>query len=599
MSKNFFSDVVKGDTLIPGQNGALQYRHITSHDEAKNLALELFGGVNRGDPMDEKLALLDELPADSMYYILLAMFHLRSIEDGKGERMLFYKVFMILFGKCPVTAMTLLKHIVLSPHGYLNDLNNLYILHILDPTVPINHQLRTFIVDMWVNIVEDEMGNALVHKWIPREGSKYNSLALALSLRLWTSGISKPLLKVKNPKDKYAHKKAYRRLIQVLAPKGKPTIERLLCDIGQGHVSEDDVKSRCGTDFGWLPSIATTKSRRAIKNVTKDGSERHHKTCSSLDLRPLVASYWDAHMKRVATGKSEIKAGAIDHKMMASEFYGLRQPDPVLEAQMTSILGIIGGTSVLSSTVSVLDVSASMEGVPLMMCLYLGYFVTQLSDGVWKNRAITFHTIPSWITVTGDSHKARMDSIRRADWGGSTNFLLTLRLILNLAKEHGLPQSALPKTLFIFSDMQFNSADSRFGGTTYQIAAKEWRDAGYVLPMIVFWNLASRTTGFAVNGDTPNTVLLSGFSPVLLKMFLSGHPIFKIKDPTPMDVMMLDFWGDSYKPVRELISKVQTDLHASGKKPELIIPSDDDDPYGKLGDSDDDDSDGGLDDDDV
>jgi hypothetical protein len=549
--------------------------------------------------MDEKLGAIQDLPDNSVYYLLLAMFHLRSTKDGKGERMLFYKVFMILFGKCPVTAIALLKHIVLSPHGYLNDLNNLFILHTLDPTVPINHQLRTLIVDMWVNIVEDEKGNALVHKWIPREGSKYNSLALALSQRLWTSGISKPLLKVKNPKDKFAYKKAYRRLIQVLAPKGKPTIERLLCDIGQDHVSEDDIKSRCGTDFGWLPSIATTRYRRAIQNLDKDGYERHHKTCSSLDLRPVVASYWDAHMKRVATGKSEVKAGAIDHKTMASEFYGLRKPDPVLEAQMTSLLGIIAGTLALDSVISVLDVSGSMMGLPLMMCLYLGYIVTQLSNSVWKNRAITFHTNPSWITVTGDSHKARMDSIKRADWGGSTNFLLTLRLILNLAKEHGLPQSALPKTLFIFSDMQFNSADSSFGRTTYQIAAKEWRDAGYVLPMIVFWNLASRTTGFAVNGDTPNTVLLSGFSPVLLKMFLSGHPIFKIKDPTPMDVMMLDFWGDSYKAVRDLIANVQKDLLAAGKKPELAIPSDDDDPYGKLRDNDDDDSDGGLDDDDV
>jgi hypothetical protein len=542
--------------------------------------------------MDEKLGAIQDLPDNSVYYLLLAMFHLRSTKDGKGERMLFYKVFMILFGKCPVTAIALLKHIVLSPHGYLNDLNNLFILHTLDPTVPINHQLRTLIVDMWVNIVEDEKGNALVHKWIPREGSKYNSLALALSQRLWTSGISKPLLKVKNPKDKFAYKKAYRRLIQVLAPKGKPTIERLLCDIGQDHVSEDDIKSRCGTDFGWLPSIATTRYRRAIQNLDKDGYERHHKTCSSLDLRPVVASYWDAHMKRVATGKSEVKAGAIDHKTMASEFYGLRKPDPVLEAQMTSLLGIIAGTLALDSVISVLDVSGSMMGLPLMMCLYLGYIVTQLSNSVWKNRAITFHTNPSWITVTGDSHKARMDSIKRADWGGSTNFLLTLRLILNLAKEHGLPQSALPKTLFIFSDMQFNSADSSFGRTTYQIAAKEWRDAGYVLPMIVFWNLASRTTGFAVNGDTPNTVLLSGFSPVLLKMFLSGHPIFKIKDPTPMDVMMLDFWGDSYKAVRDLIANVQKDLLAAGKKPELAIPSDDDDPYGKLRDNDDDDSDG-------
>jgi hypothetical protein len=551
-----------------------------------NLALEIFGGVNRGDSMEEKLRDLRDLPANKLYYILLlAMFHLRSIKDGKGERMLFYKVFMILFDKCPLTSIALLKHIVLTGHGYLKDLNNLFILHILDPTVPINHRLRTLIIDMWVNIIEDEikkpqkLRNTLVHKWLPREGSVYNSLFLALSKILWTKGITTSLTK---SKGKFAYKKAYRRLIQLLTPEGKPTIERFLSDIGQDLSSEDDIKSRCGTDFGWVPSIATTKFRMAISNRTKDGRERSHKSTSSLILRPLVANCWNTHLHRVTTGESKINAGAVDHSYTASQIYNSTEPDPVIEAQMTEILKIIAGSSVLSSAMAVCDVSGSMYGLAMMMCIYLGYIVSQVSIDVWKNKAITFHSTPSWINVTGDSHKAKMDSIKSAGWGGSTNIILTFRLILNLAKQFRLPQSDLPKTLFIFSDMHFNSADSSFNRTAYQTVADEWRLSGYKLPMIVFWNLAAHTTGFAVNGDTPNTVLLSGFSPVLLKMFLSGHPIFKIKNPTPMDVMMLDFWGDSYKPVRNLIANVQKDLIAAGKKPELDPPSDDDNPYTKL-----------------
>ena len=43
----------------------------------------------------------------------------------------------------------------------------------------------------------------------------------------------------------------------------------------------------------------------------------------------------------------------------------------------------------------------------------------------------------------------------------------------------------------------------------------------YPAPRIIFWNLRS-SVGFPVAADTPNTQMISGFSPALLKLVVSG-----------------------------------------------------------------------------
>ena len=42
-------------------------------------------------------------------------------------------------------------------------------------------------------------------------------------------------------------------------------------------------------------------------------------------------------------------------------------------------------------------------------------------------------------------------------------------------------------------------------------------------PNIIFWNVASRSVGFPAAADQPGVILLSGFSPSLLKFVLSGE----------------------------------------------------------------------------
>ena len=47
----------------------------------------------------------------------------------------------------------------------------------------------------------------------------------------------------------------------------------------------------------------------------------------------------------------------------------------------------------------------------------------------------------------------------------------------------------------------------------------------WAAPKVIFWNLRGETVGFPVAADAPNTQMLSGFSPALLKLVLSGSDL--------------------------------------------------------------------------
>lgn len=52
--------------------------------------------------------------------------------------------------------------------------------------------------------------------------------------------------------------------------------------------------------------------------------------------------------------------------------------------------------------------------------------------------------------------------------------------------------------------------------------ASKYRRAGYKLPRLVFWNVASRTNTIPVKENDLGVALVSGFSPNVAKMVMSG-----------------------------------------------------------------------------
>ena len=109
-----------------------------------------------------------------------------------------------------------------------------------------------------------------------------------------------------------------------------------------------------------------------------------------------------------------------------------------------------------------------------------------------------------------------------------------------MALDLKLPSEELVKTLFIFSDMEFDSCGGVEYETDYEFAKRKYEEAGYQLPAIVFWNLRGGPRSKPVTKNEKNVALVSGFSGQMMKTFLE-----KGEFESPYQVM-LNTLGTNY-----------------------------------------------------
>lgn len=188
------------------------------------------------------------------------------------------------------------------------------------------------------------------------------------------------------------------------------------------------------------------------------------------------------------------------------------------------------------NVITVVDVSASMgfrvagDVTAMDVSVSLGLYTAMHSEGIFKNKMITFDTNPSWIELKTDDIVHAVDGVRRAPWGGSTDIRKTYQMILNAGVAHKVPESQMPTTILIVSDMQFNSACRN--STALQDMKEAYTKAGYKMPKVVFWNVNGAGRGVPANAHEKDVGLVSGFSPSNFKAILNG------KDFTPRGIML-------------------------------------------------------------
>ena len=155
----------------------------------------------------------------------------------------------------------------------------------------------------------------------------------------------------------------------------------------------------------------------------------------------------------------------------------------------------------------------------------MGLVVSELTTGHFRGRLLTFHAEPTWHTVRGGSLWERVNDVSRMPWGMNTNIEKVFDMIHSQAIQYRLGAGSMPKTLYIFSDMQFDAAHRGDGKETYATmhakAQAKFANAGYALPQIVYWNLRGDTCNFPTSAHTPGVAMVSGFSSQLLKLFLT------------------------------------------------------------------------------
>ena len=363
--------------------------------------------------------------------------------------------------------------------------------------------LRQFKIDM---AQTDVSKLTLLAKWMPSVNTSSAE----------TRKLAKKFISALNWTDK-----KYRKTLSSLRNKIN-IVERHMCSNNWNEI-----------EFAKVPSKAGLIYKNAFRNHT-----------------PQKYDNW---VSDVASGNSKVNAATLyPYELVEKVLNGSYRNSTTSKALETSIQAIDNMWNALPdyfdgnshNGLVVADVSSSMSGRPMAVSIAMALYISERCNGEFKNHFLTFAESPSFDTVRGSNIVEKVNNLSRANWGGSTNLQASFELILNKAIKHKVPQSDMPTTLYIVSDMEFNVACDRNINTNFEVIRSKYKTAGYEMPKIVFWNVNSRQDNNPVRFDERGTTLVSGCSPSILKTILSG------KSVTPLDLMLETLLSERYAPVR-------------------------------------------------
>jgi len=451
--------------------------------------LDLFsrGGAMRHAGDKEIETLVSKSFSEDNLLTLKALFYLRDVRKGQGERNLF-RVGIKHIAKFSPESVKKNIHLF-SEFGRWDD-----ILVLLDTPVK-----KDVIGLIYGQLTEDLMsvdrGEApsLLAKWLPSANASSNKTKKLASVIQRGLGLS--------PKE-------YRKTLSLL---------RKEIGILETKITEKNYED---IEYDKIPSVAGLKYRQAFyRNDFEQYSE---------------------FLESLSKGEKKVNAGAlypydIVSKIMQSEDYwfvdsGLdsrEEERKLYEGMWNNLPNFIEEDE---NSLVMADVSGSMYGRPIEVSISLAMYIAERNKGRFHNHFMTFSSEPALVEIVGEDIIEKVDNISEAEWGMSTDLYKALKKVLDIAVEDNLPQSELPSKLYIISDMQFDFAVDR-KETVFQSAKKKYKEAGYELPTIVFWNVNGSSNSPATKNEYGVT-LVSGCSPSILSFALNCDKF------TPYDFML-------------------------------------------------------------
>lgn len=210
--------------------------------------------------------------------------------------------------------------------------------------------------------------------------------------------------------------------------------------------------------------------------------------------------------------------------------------DDTLEELWKALPDYVQGAA---NTLCIADGSGSMTttvGNTQITCLdvanALAIYFSEHCMGQFRNTYITFSQTPQFVDLSkGRTLHDKIEIALHYNEVANTNIEAVFDLILRTAVQCRMPQSELPENLLILSDMEFDSATRNYvNGKSvspdeklFDTFARKYAAHGYRLPRLVFWNICSRTNTIPIRENALGVALVSGFSPVIVKMVLSNE----------------------------------------------------------------------------
>ena len=433
----FDSTLNKLSNCVVGENGSLAQKSTANSDEDfYGFLCEYFllmrGSTNFETIIASLKSIIDNetnVDVRNKYLtdLLKITLFLREPRKGKGEKKLFYDIIVHLYSlDGPYRSIALKSIELISDFGYFKDLN-----HIYEQTT--NENIRVYIINQYCQTLlkdikeTDNTKLSLAGKWAPREGSVFNSMAKVMA---------KALIKDLNPanEDMQGQLKEYRKTIASLNRRLN-TVQTFMC---QKHWQDIDFKN--------VPSVAMTSLTKAFQDETvskksktdrqlitrrtrrhvkpMSDNRRHHEGDPDYEDREKCRQHLFEHIKN----GGKINSSVTDLSTIIQRYLSGTQLDVVWEAQWSARV------EELKSTVSQLptkpkifpmvDLSASMNGSPLIYAITFGLYTSQIMDDAnFANRFMSFSTEPQLVKLPENSTlKDKVDVMRfwtgSGKWGG-------------------------------------------------------------------------------------------------------------------------------------------------------------------------------------
>lgn len=494
------------------ENGAIGYRTTNHALLDMNFAITSLRG--KGDRDIE--AMFSAACAEDVDLAIVWAFFARDCRGGAGERRLFRVCFRYLAREFPEKAVKIVP--LIAEYGRWDDVIDLFFtVH----AEPVKRVLFTVISDRLnadLLAMRDGKSVSLIAKWMPSENtssqeSRHRARKLALMLSV-------------TPRRYRRNLAALRRYIDVVERK-----------MSAGKWSE--------IDYERVPSKANLLYREAFSRHDPDRR--------------------DAFLASLKKDPSKINASVLlPHEIVGSykiSRWGTPQVDETLEALWKNLPNVFPGEApnilvVADGSGSMMCGLANSRTTALDVANALAIYFAEKLPEPYRNKYITFSNHPQYVDLSGST--TLLGKVRTAlehSECANTDIERVFDLILDTAVKNHLRQDELPDTVMILSDMEFDEARgcgyfrcaNKPFAPLFKTIADRYAAAGYTLPRLAFWNLCSRTGTIPVTENEAGVALVSGFSPTIVKMVMSGR-----LDPFVAMVDVLN--GKRYDAVREALA---------------------------------------------
>ena len=469
-------DFLKAEATAYTENGAVA--HATSGSDC----LDFFAtvGALRHASDDEIILRFMRAFCENREYAVKLLFFARDIRGGLGERRVFRVILKWLAETAPEAVEKNLPHI--AEFGRFDDL-----LALMDTRCE-KSAVAFLKAALDADLAASRKGEAvsLLAKWLPSVNTSNT--------------------------DAVRYAKKLSRAFGMTDAAYRKALSRLRADI---RILENHLRQKDYTfDYEKQPSRAMLKYRKAF--VRNDGER------------------YQGFLEAVSCGKAKLHT----QNVMPYELI-----DPYLESTWGGELKIKNVTPEEQNTLNVtweqlpdyrgegnilaiVDTSGSMyfdaKPLPASVAFSLGMYLAEHNTGYFKNHFIEFSARPQLLEIKGETFFERLRYLTTFNEIANTNLEAVFDLILKTAVKHRVPESELPEKLVILSDMEFDAAVSKRDRTVFDAAKAAYEEAGYRLPEIVFWNVASRNRHQPVRMHESGVALVSGVTPKLFELVARG-----------------------------------------------------------------------------